>query len=248
MEELGFSRLEIPNWQMISGLGCGRFSSVFSVRQMNTANKICAVKVFREAHMAMAEAEKAILERLHSASVGNIPIVEDIFIEETFSALVVSPVGNPVLPCGACEDITPAMMQTLLNVVRQTHRVGLIHRDIKPDNIFLDSNNSTRIILSDWSSAAPTGVETSYVGTPLFGDPPGLFNRHVPTPSLDLRSLVRTAFCLSKQRLPPVDNNHTEAAQYWREIASNYSQFKRALDLASEANYDELAILLGTLW
>lgn len=140
------------------------------------------------------------------------------------------------------------MIQTLLNVVRQAHSVGWIHRDIKPENIFLDSTDATRIILNDWSSAAEVGVECSYIGTPLFGDKPDVFNRHIPTPSLDLRSLVRMAFCLSKQRLPPVDNNHDDAAQYWQKIANNYSQFKKALDLASEVKYDELAKLLGTLW
>jgi hypothetical protein len=64
--------------------------------------------------------------------------------------------------------------------------------------------------------------------------------KHVPTPELDLRSLVRTAFCLSKQRLPLVEDDTRAVKQYWDGVSNDFFSFAMAMDLADSCDYDNL--------
>jgi serine/threonine protein kinase len=128
------------------------------------------------------------------------------------------------------------------------HNIGWIHRDIKPDNIYFDSGETSRIVLNDWSSAVRVGIECAFVGTLLFGDPPNENGIHIPTPQLDMRSLVRTAFCLSKQRLPWVKEDPFEILQYWERVGKDHPLFATAMDKATIADYDSLEYIFSTSW
>jgi hypothetical protein len=59
---------------------------------------------------------------------------------------------------------------------------------------------------------------------------------------------VRTAFCLSKQRLPAVEDTFAAAQQYWDEVAQNYAPFSQAMWAADAVDYDELAQLFSSSW
>ena len=159
---------------------------------------------------------------------------------ESFTALILSPIGVPSLPCGIDVDVTPAMLVTLLRVIRQSHRLHWIHRDIKPANILLDREDARRIILNDWSSAVRSSrTACPYVGTRLFGDRPDGNDMHTPNASLDLRGLVRTAFCLSKQRLPAAEDDFDAAQRYWDGVARDYAPFSRAMLASVSASRNE---------
>lgn len=163
---------------------------------------------------------------------------------------MLTPLGVPVLPCPVGVIVTPAMLLALLQVVEQVHRLGWIHRDIKPDNIYLDHRHTAIIVLNDWSSAARTGIECAYVGTPLFGDRPHQRGRtHIPDARLDLRSLVKTALCMSKQFLPNVEDDDDAAIQqYWTRIQQQFPTFQRALALADAIQYEALRDALAAVW
>lgn len=104
-------------------------------------------------------------------------------------------------------------------------------------------------MLNDWSSAARAGEECFYAGTQWFADRPQQNQRHTPCAATDLRALVRTLFCLSKQRLPWVpDHDWGEVEAFWRSIANEYPSFARAMDFASHGDYDSLQELLTVLW
>lgn len=257
VEDLGFVSFDVPGWQIVDGLGKGRFSSVYSCRRRpsiiissNVEEKF-VLKVFGGDTKHLAMAEKSILVELNDNNIANIPISLDLFSgSESFHALILTPLGVPVLPCPINNPVTPSMIVTLLQVIRSVHGLGWIHRDVKPDNIYFDSRDMSRIVLSDWSSAAKAGIECDYVGTRLFGDPPDIPdrpNKHVPTPILDLRSLARTAFCLSKQRLPLVDD-HSNVGQYWGNVIRDCSLFAKAMDYAGAGNYDALEHFFRTSW
>ena len=244
VEDLGFVSLDVPGWQIESGLGKGRFSSVYSCRRSRT-DEVCVMKVFRAETTHLAMTEKSILTELNGINVENIPVFRDLYSRSgDLTALVVTPVGTPVLPC----SIPPGMIVAILHVIRKAHGLGWIHRDIKPDNIYFDSFNPRRIILNDWSSAVKAGIECDYIGTIIFGDPPNIRGKHVPTSILDLRSLARTAFCLSKQHRPLVDDDFDAVAQYWNEVKRDYSLFAIAMDLADAGDYDALEIFFRTSW
>lgn len=201
--------------------------------------------------MNMAEGERDLLLALSAQSVGNIPLFRELYSCEAFHALILTPLGLPVLPCPIHADITPAMLVTLLRVIRKVHNMGWIHRDIKPDNIYLDQGSLSHIVLNDWSSAARASTECAFVGTHLFGDPPppaGDIQNHTPTPRLDLRCLVKTSFCLSKQRSPLVKDDCHAIQQYWERVQRDYPMFSSALRFADAVNYDELEKLFLNVW
>ncbi len=250
IEDLGFVTFDVPNWPLLDGLGRGRFSSVFSCRSTQS-NEVAVLKVFRGNIKDMANTERNVLTKLREGGVTNIPSFIELHFCDEFYALILTPLGIPVLPCPLSADVTPKMLLTLLKVVQMAHNLKLIHRDIKPDNIYLVSTDTSRIVLNDWSSAAPANVECDYVGTRLFGDRPGPDNKHTPDQRLDLRSLVKTAFCLSKQRMPPVEDNEEAVQQYWNGVKLQYPQFQRAMDFAdagTPSSYSDLAELFANIW
>ena len=66
---------------------------------------------------------------------------------------------------------------------------------------------------------------------------------HTPDARLDLKSLVRTVHCLSRQRLLIV------AQRYRDNVAYEYSAFRLAMLAADTANYDELEqVFCRCLW
>jgi len=205
------------------------------------------MKIFKGAAISLADVERTVLIDL-GRTLSNIPLYRDLYQGEEFCALILTPIGFPVLPCAMQTGITPKMLITLLDVVRVAHELGWIHRDIKPDNIYLDQNDSSRIVLNDWSSAAKQGEECRYVGTSLFGDTPGASGRHTPEPRLDLRALVRTAYCLCRQRLPYVEDKHEAIEEYWAKIAADRPIFSKALEFADAIDYKGLEELFGNVW
>jgi serine/threonine protein kinase len=242
VEELGFVTFSVPNWRLLNGLGYGRFSSVFSCFSEGSDEKHSekfVMKVFRGEAIEMADFEIKVLNELSTVD-RNVPCCRDKYVSKEFNALILTPLGLPVLPCSV--EISSYMLVDLLKVVKYAHEINWIHRDIKPDNIYIAQNDNTRIVLNDWSSASKKGVLCDFVGTWLFGDQPDINNQHKPEPCTDLRSLVRTVYCLSKQRMPLVNENAV-VEEYWKNVEDMHPLFKRAMRLADAVDYKDLETL-----
>jgi serine/threonine protein kinase len=166
-----------------------------------TGGSEMAVKLFGKRYEDMCRIEFVTLELFKSAGLQNVPSVEEHFTNGKFRALALLPIGIPVLP--ASDFITSTMLEQLLTVLEFAHQNNIVHRDVKPENIFLDRTDHSKITLNDWSSAAKIGVNCPYQGTPLYGEK--FCQSHIPSPELDLRCFVKTAFTLSKQRPPAVE-------------------------------------------
>ena len=84
---------------------------------------------------------------------------------------------------------------------------NIIHRDVKPENIFMA--NEDLLILNDWSSAyqiPESGVAESipWVGTRFYSSSViSATGQHVPRKQDDLISLVRTALVVYCNQIPP---------------------------------------------
>jgi serine/threonine protein kinase len=191
----------------------------------------------------MATAEQSYLKSLSDEGCQNCPTIVDYYqpTEPLFAALVISPIGVSVLPLYTGAEITPSMLQSLVGAVEMAHRRGIIHRDIKPDNIYLDKGNTGRIILN-WSSAALVGVRCRWVGTRKCADQTDDDGTYTLCRESDLRSLMRTVHCLLKQKLPQCDDS--KAKEYWDKVESNYPCFRRGMELAIEVNYEDMKKLV----
>jgi serine/threonine protein kinase len=142
------------------------------------------------------------------------------------------------------------MILTLLDVLFFVHqKFRLIHRDVKPENIFLNKVNPNQIILSDWGSAALENHPCPYQGTPMYGPQiQGNKQLQFPTKELDLHCLVKTVYMIKQRRYPPGESEWTKIEAYWSEIANMFPNFATVLDSADEGAYEELRGYFEKMW
>lgn len=96
----------------------------------------------------------------------------------------------------------------VLDALRTAHAAGVLHRDVKPENVLLSGDN--RVVLTDFGIATmpeETGLTMTGVvtGTPAFL-PPERLNGEPATPQSDLWSLGATLYAAVEGR-PPFDRN-----------------------------------------
>jgi serine/threonine protein kinase len=109
--------------------------------------------------------------------------------ERLASALLRSEAGR--LP----PDEAMAVIRELGEILAYLHRCGVVHRDVKPANVFLTSSSGVRLV--DFGLAAragrPEGQAAPRAGTPLYASPEMLAGA-APDPREDVYSLACVAY------------------------------------------------------
>jgi serine/threonine protein kinase len=239
LDRVGFAEITIPGWRAIEGLGSGRFANVYLYEQ---DNKEAAAKIYETENCAMQEMEIGLLNGILRDCTNAPNIIES--VEANISArkylvTIVGPVGLSSLGLEEHAFFKPSQAVALLAVLEHVHKNEIVHRDVKPDNIYFDRNDLDRIILSDWSSAAKLGQRCGFVGTRLFADRPDDGGSHIPNAQSDLRALVKTVFCLVRQKVPLM-NDWDDVERHWAAVSVAFPAFKTALEFASDCDYSSL--------
>ena len=185
----------------------------------------------------MCDNEAEILEKLHPMS--NIPSVVRKVKLKHGPTLVLRPAANKVLPISNGVRCSKSDFIKLLHVLKNAHQLKICHRDVKPENIFKDSEGN--IILNDWGSAAIIGKYVLWAGTLWFYNQPET-EKHYPQPADDLIALVRTAFLMHSMIFPP-----DWSRDRIEHILSSSSLWSRALKFAESCDYDELRDFFNNL-
>lgn len=186
-----------------------------------------AIKIFSSSHRQMRDWETTVLRHLTHNS--NVPEYVESLDTALGPVIIVRPAAKPVLPVknGVLTNKTDYVKLVL--ALRAAHNAGLCHRDVKPDNIFKDSDD--RIILNDWSSSSKTGERVSWAGSEHFYERK---ETHCPDPADDLVALVRSVY-LMYTRNDRFD--HINLSQLW----------SQALQLARNCDYDGLLAFFNKL-
>eukprot|EP01033_Poteriospumella_lacustris_P006178 gene6179-4438_t len=189
-----------------------------------------AVKVFHRNRLAMRDNEREMLRWLGPHR--HLPVVLDCcdLPADGPAALLLTPVGRPVLPVPGGVRAGVSDYLNLLTVLEHAHRRGICHRDVKPQNIFIDDGpGGCGVFLSDWGCAARTGERTSWAGTEYFYT--RQMELHWPVPADDLVAFVRTIFLLFTNQSP------SEAALRYM---AHSPRWQEAMRLAHRCDYDAL--------
>ncbi len=204
--------IEIPGYTILRLLGHGGMATVYLAQQKSLGREV-ALKVLTPALASDKVAtERFLREARVSAKLHhpNIVAIFDVGVHEgvPYMAIAYEPGGTVAGYAQAKNDPKVALriIRDIANALDFAHRQGVVHRDVKPENILL--RNDGTCVLSDFGIAhaiegAQTGLtrEGTSVGTPHYMSPEQLRGEHVDARA-DIYSLGVVLFQLLTGELP----------------------------------------------
>ncbi len=202
---------EIPGYEILGCVGTGGTANVFRVRDKRTHRQL-ALKVLKPDATKQAAtrkgfiAEARLLEKLeHQGLVRGYGVARS---GNTFFSRMQYIDGATILERldeGAAfpEDQALRIVLETAEVLRYLERKGVVHRDVKPGNIMLDSDGS--VVLIDLGFAAPEATaspEDSTVGTIQYLSPEQCRGGAAADTRSDIYSLGISLFHIVCGRLP----------------------------------------------
>ncbi|MEL6353822.1 MAG: protein kinase [Cyanobacteria bacterium J06627_28] len=230
-------------YEVIRSLGEGGFGHAYLAEdtQMPSRRK-CVIKQLKpittspEVYQVVQERfqrEAAILEQL-GENHPQIPRLHAYFTENQQFYLVQEWIDGEPLETVAIpqsESAVLALLTSILPVLKYIHLQGIIHRDIKPDNIILRSNTRQPVLIDFGAVRETMGtvmagqsrpVSSIVIGTPGYMSSEQAVGR--PIPSSDLYSLGLTAIYLLTGEAPQMLPSDTQTGEIlWQHAAPDVS-------------------------
>lgn len=141
-------------YELLERVGAGGMSTVYRALDRNT-KKMVAVKILREelctdgAFIARFEAETTAISRM---SHPNVASLLDVGVEGELRYLVIEFVSGTSLKdmirkSGALKSETAGQIAIrILSALQHAHQNGIIHRDVKPQNILIDKQGVVKVL------------------------------------------------------------------------------------------------------
>ncbi|KAJ8612101.1 hypothetical protein CTAYLR_002444 [Chrysophaeum taylorii] len=247
-------------------LGSGASGEVYAA--VSARNELCAVKVARgAARVAVLRREFEILCRLERSRFFAKPryfsdrvapnALPRSTVDDACAVLVMDRLGPSLedllwactCGCGGFSEATVlAVARKLLPVARAISDAGLVHGDLKPDNILVDLHAADHLRLVDFGIALDVGAprDDAFQGTPAFASRRAL--RSLPAhPADDLESLALTLRYLLTGRCDEQEDSDepTPASTFIAALLSHATRLRD--DHPQLPDYGALARLLDTL-
>jgi serine/threonine protein kinase/F0F1-type ATP synthase assembly protein I len=208
---------QIPGYELINVLGDGGFSKVYLARHIET-DEIRAIKVGRLEDNSRFEREVRLLVSLKGSYVvryyehgrfdGNFWIAMEYLGEYTLTNLI------QTTPSA---EYSLLMAGQVLRGLENLHKAGVIHRDLKPDNVMVDSEFRLKLIDFGLAKHLPGGqalhsqtITVGLIGTPRYMSPEQILEKRNPTPAADLWAFGCILFELLNGD-PPFESNNIMA-------------------------------------
>jgi len=178
-----YSALE-ADYEIIREIGRGGTALVYLARERATGDEV-AIKLIRAKYLEDDEAiarfarEARFVAQLDHPNI--VPVRAVLDLESAGVALVMAHVDGRTLkqvireehPVSA--EMTERMMRGIANGLAAAHALGIVHRDVKPENIFIDTDG--RALLADFGLARSMSNDTQLtmagvaIGTPAYMAP-----------------------------------------------------------------------------
>ena len=218
----------IAGYRLIRKLGSGGMGTVFEAEDEVHSRRV-AIKLISSESLASGEALERFRQEGRLASAVTHPrcvfvlavdehqghpyIVMELMPGTTLQNLVEK--QGPLEPADAIAKIMDVM-----EGLRQFHKLGLIHRDVKPSNCFLEKEGRVKIGDFGLSKSLDGGLDLTrtgtFIGTPLYASPEQIKRDEVDERT-DVYSVAATLYYLLTGR-PPV--RAKDAAEALARIAS----------------------------
>jgi serine/threonine protein kinase len=222
---------QIGNYRIIDYIGSGGFGSVFKAEDITTPGRLVAIKELHRKHtrssvikqrffqeaLAMARLDHPNLPRLFTFGEDNGSYY---LVMEFLSGSQLSEElhGGPIASQRAA-----FILAQVMDAVSYAHRNGVIHRDLKPDNIMLmDEAGSLRVKVLDFGIARMVGGENLTIAGEGFGTPPYMSPERIAgSIDIDQRTDIYSLGIILYEMLAgqvPFNSSASDPAIYWSEM------------------------------
>lgn len=189
-------------------LGRGRYADVFQVKNIST-NEFFAMKIIN-LHYQTEPSFRNEIEMLQTAQHPNLVGVRAAYIVDHTGYIVMKlcrggTLSQRIAVYGGLEEKDASRyMKSILEAVTYLHSINIIHRDIKPDNIYFETEEANSpILLGDFglSKLLVEGVTVTRVGTPGYQSPQ-IIQGHLYTFKTDIWSIGILTYTLLQGIVP----------------------------------------------
>ncbi|ODV87346.1 hypothetical protein CANARDRAFT_26749 [[Candida] arabinofermentans NRRL YB-2248] len=237
----------IANYEIVSKIGRGKYSEVFTgVNVLN--NKPCVIKVLKPVKLKKISREIKILKNLTGGP--NIIELYDLIQDQNskIPALIFEKINNVdfriLYPQFTADDIRFYFTQ-LLTALDYSHSMGIIHRDVKPQNIMIDP--VTKVLkLIDWGLAEfyHKGMDFNVrVASRYHKGPELLINLQQYDYSLDLWSVgaMMAAIVFKKEPFFKGDSNNDQLVKIAKVLGTDaLMKYARKYGVTLSSEYDDI--------
>ena len=204
---------QLGDYKILEAVGGGSFGTVYRAEHVRSGNRV-AIKLLHLS-IASAESQRVINEARAAVAIShpNVIKIYDLALTSDRRPYIVMQLleGAPlsrVLERGVSTELAVAMASDILRGLAAAHARGVIHRDLKPDNIFVEHGRAVIVdfglakLLADPRAANMTATGEA-IGTPHYMAPEQIRNSNV-----DHRADLYAVGCMLYQMLagrPPFD-------------------------------------------
>ncbi|TDC78668.1 serine/threonine-protein kinase [Actinomadura sp. 7K507] len=203
-------------YRLVQRLGAGGMGVVWRARDDLLGRDVAVKELLLPGHLSAEQRDQAAQRALREARAAallqhtSIVTVHDVVVDEGRPCIVMDLLPGRSLDAVLDDDgpLPPDRVARIgleiLDALRAAHAHGILHRDVKPANIFLREDG--RAVLTDFGIAALDGEATltregSLIGSPAYMAPERVRHDH-SGPASDLWSLGATLYALTESRPP----------------------------------------------